>query len=100
MTAFEIVKDSVDIVDAARRYGIEVSRNNKALCPFHDDHTPSLSFKGQRYKCFSCEVGGDVIDLVSRLTNLSPLDTVRELNDAYRLRIDVDTPIQSDEVVL
>ncbi len=101
MTAFEIVKDSVDIVDAARRYGIEVSRNNKALCPFHDDHTPSLSFKRQRFRCFGigCEASGDVIDLVGRLTNLSPLDTVRELNETYRLRIDVDKPVPTEEVI-
>jgi hypothetical protein len=101
VTAFEIVRDSVDIVDAARRYGIEVSRHKKALCPFHDDHTPSLSFKGQRFKCFGigCEASGDVIDLVGRLTNLSPLDTVRELNDTYHLRIDVDKPVSSEEVI-
>jgi uncharacterized protein (DUF2267 family) len=98
MTAFEIVRDSVDIVDAAQRYGIEVSRHNKALCPFHGDRSPSLSFKGQRFKCFSCGVGGDVIDLVGYLTNLRPLDTVRELNDTFSLRIDVDKPVPAAEI--
>ncbi len=99
MTAFEIVRDSVDIVDAARRYGIEVNRHNKALCPFHDDHHPSLSFKGQRFKCFACGKGGDVIDLVGHLANLLPMEAVRELNDAYRLRIDVEKPVPSEEVM-
>ena len=98
MTAFEIVKDSVDIVDAAQRYGIDVNRHKKALCPFHDDHNPSLSFKGQRFKCFACGAGGDVIDLVGHLANLPPLDTVRELNDTFRLRLDIDKPVPSAEV--
>jgi hypothetical protein len=84
-------------VDAAGRYGIEVSRRNKALCPFHDDRHPSLSFKGGRFKCFACGAGGDVIDLVGRLANLSPLDAVRELNDTFRLQIDVDKPVPTDE---
>ncbi|MDR1703813.1 MAG: hypothetical protein LBS19_03900 [Clostridiales bacterium] len=43
MTPFEIVKYSVDIIDAAERYGLEVNRHKKAHCPFHDDHTPSAN---------------------------------------------------------
>jgi hypothetical protein len=99
MTAFEIVKDSIDIVDAAQKYGIEVSRSKKALCPFHDDHNPSLSFKGQYFKCFGCDAGGDVIDLVGMLNNTTPMETVRELNQAYRLNLDLDKPIPSDEIM-
>lgn len=98
MTAFEIVKDSVNIVDAAERYGIEVNQHKKALCPFHNDRNPSLSFKGERFTCFSCGASGDVIDLVGRLNNLPPLDTVRELNQAYNLHIDIDKPVPSREV--
>ena len=33
--AFEIVKDRVDIVDAAQRYGVQVVRGVKAHCPWH-----------------------------------------------------------------
>ena len=97
MTAFEIVKDSVDIVDAAGRYGLDVSRLKKALCPYHDDTNPSLSFRGQRFKCFACGTGGDVIDLVGHLANTTPLETVRELNHTYGLRIDLDKPRPTDE---
>ena len=104
MTVFEIVKDSVDIVDAAGRYGLEVSRHKKSLCPFHNDRNPSLSFyrdrrsDEQRYKCFSCQASGDVIDLVGYLANTAPLETVRELNQTYNLRLDVDKPVPSVEV--
>jgi len=98
MTAFEVVKDSVDIVDAAERYGLDVGRNKKALCPFHDDKNPSLSFKNQRFKCFACGAGGDVIDLVGYLTNTVPLETVKELNQTYGLRIDLDKPAPSVEI--
>lgn len=98
MTAFEIAKGCVDIVDVAEHYGIKVNRHKKALCPFHDDHNPSLSFKGGRFTCFSCGASGDVIDLVGRLHNMLPLDAVRELSRSYHLNIDIDKPVPSIEV--
>ena len=58
------------IEDVAKRLGIEVGRH-KALCPFHDDRHPSLHFKNNRFKCFSCGALGNVIDLVMRYMNIS-----------------------------
>ena len=99
MSEFEIVKYGVDIIDAAERYGLDVTRHNKALCPFHNDTNPSLSFKGQRFKCFACGTGGDVIDLVGHLASTSPHDTVKELNHTYGLFIDLGKPRPSAEVL-
>lgn len=98
--AFEIVKDRVDIVDAAQRYGIQVVRGGKAHCPWHTDKTPSLSFykDNSRFHCFSCGAGGDVIDLVGMLLDLPAVDAVRELNSAYHLGLDLDKP-ESPETV-
>ncbi|MCD8266447.1 MAG: DUF6371 domain-containing protein [Prevotellaceae bacterium] len=41
-------------------------RNWLGLCPFHDDHSPSLSVNPQKrvYKCFSCGKGGDAVDFL------------------------------------
>ena len=41
----------------------------KACCPFHNEKSPSFTiFKGgQRYYCFGCGAGGDVLDFVQRL---------------------------------
>ena len=57
------------IEEVAEKLGIRVVRH-KALCPFHDDRHPSLRFKGNRFKCFSCGESGDVIDLVQRYLNI------------------------------
>ena len=53
------------IEGVAERLGLEV-RQHKALCPFHDDHHPSLSFNPRRntYRCFVCDAHGGTIDLV------------------------------------
>ena len=100
MTIFEQVKNSVSIMDAAQRYGLTIDRNKKALCPYHNDSKPSLSFKGVRFKCFSCGASGDVIDLVSCITNSEPLTVVQELSDVYHLGIDVTNPVDKKIVML
>lgn len=97
---FMAVKEGLDIIDVARRYGVQVVRGNKAHCPFHTDRTPSMSFydNNQRFHCFSCEAGGDAVDLVGRLLNLSSQEALRLLNNDYRLGLDLDTPPSSEKV--
>lgn len=90
------VKASVDIIDVARKYGINVNRNNKALCCFHKEKTPSLSFHKEKqiYKCFSCGKGGDVISLVSELLNINALEAAKSIN--YTLGLGLDPNQKSD----
>lgn len=64
----EQVLESIDIVDVI---GERVSLTRKGreyvgLCPFHDDHRPSMSVSPQKqiFKCWSCGAGGDVIKFV------------------------------------
>jgi len=84
---FEAIKNSIDIKDVAKRYGIVVDRNNKALCFVHNDTRPSLSFKGGRYKCFACGVGGDVIDMVAAIQGVSAIEAARMIDSHYRLNL-------------
>jgi CHC2 zinc finger/Toprim-like len=37
------------------------------LCPFHQDSAPSFDIFGQRWGCYPCGIGGDVLDLLGRL---------------------------------
>lgn len=64
------VKEANDIVDVVKEYLTlyKAGINYKAVCPFHDDHTPSLivSKTRQTYKCFVCGEGGDVVDFVQK----------------------------------
>lgn len=64
-----------NILDIAMRLGIRVDRG-KALCPFHDDHSPSLRFKYNRYKCFACGQSGDAIRLAQHVLSASFVDAV------------------------
>ena len=61
MTTFELQKlRDLPIEGVAERLGLRVERH-KCLCPFHDDHTPSLSFKNNKFRCWSCGESGDSI---------------------------------------
>lgn len=71
MTDLDELKAQNPIVDVVQQYKVTVQRsgrNYRALCPFHDDHTPSLYIYPEEggFKCFgvSCGRHGDVIDFV------------------------------------
>ena len=53
------------IEGVAERLGLRVVRH-KALCPFHDDHHASLSFKVSKntWRCFVCGASGGTIPAV------------------------------------
>ena len=65
------LKDSVDIVAVVESYGLpsfirKSDTSARAICPFHDDHNPSMTIDNTRkiFKCFACGEGGDVFKFV------------------------------------
>ena len=76
------------IEGVAERLGLRVSRH-KALCPFHDDHSPSMSFKVSRntYRCFVGEAHGGTIDLVMRYSRIDFKEACRWLADEHGIAI-------------
>lgn len=81
------IKSRLAITQVARHLGIEVNpRTMKALCPFHDDKTPSLQFSKEKQicTCFSsnCDAGTmDVISLTQKKLNLSTHETLKYLSE-------------------
>ena len=81
MDKFELQKlRDLPIEGVAERLGLQV-KMHKALCPFHDDHHASLSFKVSRntYRCFVCGASGGTIDLVMKVLGKDFLDACRWL---------------------
>ena len=71
MEKFELQKlRDLPIEGVAERLGLRVVRH-KCLCPFHDDHHASLSFKVSKntFRCFVCGASGGTIDLVMKYLN-------------------------------
>ena len=59
--------NTVSIVDeiSSRITITKKGQNFVGLCPFHDDHHPSFTVSEEKkiYKCFSCQVAGNVLKL-------------------------------------
>ncbi|MCF7920283.1 MAG: DNA primase [Candidatus Cloacimonetes bacterium] len=74
---------NINIVDVIRHY-IPLNKagsNFKALCPFHEEKTPSfnVSEKKQIYKCFGCGVSGNAVSFVRDYEKLSFWEAVRKV---------------------
>ena len=79
MTIYETIKAAISVKQAAEHYGLKVSRNGMACCPFHNDRHPSLKLNDEYFFCFGCGAKGDVIDFVARLFDLSSFEAVKKL---------------------
>src|SRR5664280_476200 len=80
----EALRRSHPIEAVVAASGVELTRRGHGFmgcCPFHDDSTASLSVGGvrERFHCFGCGAGGDVIEYVSRFTGLSFVAAARAL---------------------
>jgi DNA primase len=79
----EQVKSSVDIVKTIEQY-VRLKRSGSTgrylgLCPFHTEKTPSFNVNPamQRYKCFGCNVGGDVLQFVMEIERISFFEALK-----------------------
>ena len=62
----------------------------KALCPFHQERTPSFSVNPrlQIFKCFGCGAGGNVISFVRDYENLDFLAAAKKLADRAGIKLE------------
>lgn len=74
------IRESADIVDIIKNYiPLELKgKNYFGVCPFHQDHSPSMSVskEKQMYKCFSCGAAGNVFTFVSNYENIPFIEAV------------------------
>ena len=81
----ERVRESVDIADVVGSY-ISLRRAGRGLvglCPWHDDARPSLQVNPERqtYRCWVCNIGGDVFNFVMRMEKLEFREALEQLAD-------------------
>ena len=87
------IRKSSDIVDIVSEY-IPLTKKGKnffGLCPFHDDHSPSMSVSKEKqiYTCFSCVVTSNVFNLLMDYENISFVDTIKKLADKTGISINL-----------
>ena len=65
MSYYPALKQRLTCREVAPRYGLKVNASGMALCPFHDEHSPSLKLS-RCFHCFGCGAQGDVITFVHK----------------------------------
>ncbi len=99
MTVFEQVKSAIDMRTVAEGYGLEISRGGMALCPFHNERTPSAKIYPDALHCFGCGTHVDVIGFTQKMFELDkPIDAVKKLNDDYALHIEIGKAPTAEKV--
>jgi len=74
------IRSKADIVEVVQHYLplIKKGKNYVAVCPFHDDHDPSMSISQDKqiFKCFVCGAGGNVFNFVKDYEKIQFNDAV------------------------
>lgn len=88
------IRASADIVDVVGSY-VSLERKGKnywCACPFHDDHSPSMSLSTDKqiYKCFVCGAGGNVFTFVQNYEKVSFVQAVAKVGEMVGKHIDVN----------
>lgn len=86
------IKDRADIVDVIGEF-LPLRRAGsgyKALCPFHDERTPSFHITPSKgiFKCFGCDKGGDSIHFLMEHEGVSYPDALAWLARHYNIPIE------------
>lgn len=78
------LKELIPIESALERYGV-TRKGRYWLCPFHNDTRPSLSTKGEYFKCWACGESGDVISFTMNYFNIGFRDAIAKLSLDFSL---------------
>lgn len=88
------VKNKIDIVEVISSYvKLETrGKNYFGVCPFHDDHSPSMSVSREKqiYTCFTCGATGNVFKFIQDFDHISFLESVKKCADMVGFDINID----------
>lgn len=79
------IRNKTDIVEVVSNY-LPLTQHGKnyfGVCPFHDDHSPSMSVSSEKqiFTCFSCGATGNVFNFVANYEHIGFYDAVRLLGN-------------------
>lgn len=91
------IRKKADIVEVIGSY-INLAPQGKnyfGICPFHNDHSPSLSVSREKqiYKCFTCLASGNVFTFVQNYENISFIEAVKKVADKINYKLDIKDKI-------
>lgn len=102
---YEVILDiqkKVNIVDVISDY-LPIEQKGKnyfAICPFHDDHNPSMSISPEKqiYTCFVCGESGNVFNFVMNYEKISFVEAVIKVANKAGVNLNLDLSIPAKKV--
>jgi len=103
------IRNSLNIVDVISEYVplTAKGRNFFGVCPFHDDHSPSMSVSPDKqiFTCFSCGASGNVFKFVQDYENISFIDAVKKMSQKTNINLGLSIienkkPIDKTEYII
>ncbi len=95
------IRQSADIVEIISEYIplTQKGRNYFGVCPFHQDHSPSMSVSKEKqlFKCFSCGIAGNVFKFVSEFENINYYEAVNKVASKIGIVVDVGKSTNTQE---
>ena len=102
---YDVIHDiqrRINIVDVISDY-LPIEQRGKnyfAICPFHDDHNPSMSISPEKqiYTCFVCGASGNVFNFVMNYEKISFQQAVVKLADKLGINLNI-SPIKKEKKI-
>ncbi len=89
------IRNKIDIVEIISSY-IPLTMRGKnyfGVCPFHDDHSPSMSVSKDKqiYTCFSCGATGNAFKFIQDYEHISFIEAVKKCADMCGIVLNIDS---------
>jgi DNA primase len=96
--SLELLRSRIDLIEVLSPY-VKLQRSGaayKALCPFHDEKSPSLIIQrgDSHYHCFGCGAHGDAIQFLMTHLRMSFAEAVESLADRFHVQLE---EVQDDQ---
>ena len=92
------IRNRTDIVEVVSKY-VNLTKKGKnyiGVCPFHDDHSPSMSVSPEKqiFTCFSCGASGNVFTFVADFEHISFVQAVSLLGEKLGYKVSSDNAVR------
>lgn len=84
----EFILESIDLLKVCEKLGMNINKKGNqriCLCPFHEDHHPSLNLynESNQYHCFSCGNHGNIFSLIKGVKDYNFQETISWIENEF-----------------
>ncbi len=100
--SLELLRQKIDLIEVLSPY-VDLKRSGasyKALCPFHDEKSPSFIVQrgDSHYHCFGCGAHGDAIAFLMGHLKMSFSESIEMLAEKFNVPLEIDSENKTKEI--